>query len=90
MDLGAESQRVPGECGVGRDPEHLYTGGSPHAPRPRPVHGPPLSPGAVALRTSALALQLGPGKEVVTGRLPASVSVARLFPEGSFSLQFVP
>ena len=75
---------------MGRDPERLCTGGSPHAPRPRPVHGPPLSPGAVALWTPALALQPGPGKEVVTGRLPASVSVARLFAGGSFSLQFVP
>lgn len=76
MDLGAESQRMLGDHGAGRDPEHLHRG------EPTCTQASP--------RTPALALQSGPGKEVVTGRLLASVRVVRPFPGGSPSLQLFP
>ena len=76
MDLGAESQRMPGDHGAGRDPECLHRG------EPACTQASPQTP--------ALALQSGPGKEVVTGSLPASIRVFRPFPGGSPSLQLFP
>ena len=69
VDLGTESQRVPGDHGAGQTPEYLHRG--------EPVRT-QASP-----RTPALALQSGPGKEVVTGSLPASVCVVRPCPGAS-------
>ena len=69
VDLGTESQRVPGDHGAGQTPECLHRG------EPARTQASP--------RTPALALQSGPGKEVVTGSLPASVCVVRPFPGAS-------